>query len=142
MKINRITKKELQDENNFLKEELKMKELINLTIKDIIEKQHDVISKLADRVKMDNEKYDQLIKYIDMNFPGIIKSRDEFNETNNNLGNINESNKSEIFVDSEGNFITTKHIIDVAINIIQVLKDRIQEIRGKQGTFDDDFLDM
>ena len=85
-----------------------------------------IIKQMLERIQIDNEKYDELQKYLMKSFPKILKitEKDEKQQT------TNRDDLSKSYIDENGNMYAPKHIIDVAIVLISQLKKQIEEIMG------------
>lgn len=95
------------------------------------------IMQMIERIKMDNEKYDELQKYLMKSFPKILKIKknedtQEPKETRDDL--------SQSYIDENGNMYAPKHIIDVTITLMSLLKKQIEDILGTEPEEKDDLF--
>lgn len=94
-----------------------------------------IIVQMLERIKSDNEKYDELQKYLIKSFPKIlnIKKKDDTNQQISTREDLSQS-----YVDENGNMYAPKHIIDVTIILMSQLKKQIEDILGKNSSLEND----
>ena len=97
-----------------------------------------IIRKMLERIQVDNEKYDELQKYLMTSFPKILKitKKNEKEPPKQNRDDLSQS-----YVDEKGNMYAPKHIIDVAIVLMSKLKKQIEDILGKDYSNESDESD-
>lgn len=104
--------------------------------------ERDLVKKMLERIKMDNEKYEDLRDYLLKSFPHILKSPEKIDK---NL----EKNKietkrddgidlSQTYVGENGQVYAPQHIIDVTMVVIEKLKKQIEDILGTDYIGEDD----
>ena len=93
---------------------------------------------MLERIQVDNEKYDELQKYLMTSFPKILKitKKNEKEPSKQNRDDLSQS-----YIDENGNMYAPKHIIDVAIVLMSKLKKQIEDILGKDYSNESDESD-
>jgi len=86
-----------------------------------------VLIKLIERIKLDNEKYDELQKYLMKTFPKILKIR---KNENTDSPTSNRDDLSTTYIGEDGNVYAAQHIIDVTMIIINSLKKQLEDVLG------------
>lgn len=116
----------LESQTNFLK-------------KTLMSDEKEIIRKMLKRIQVDNEKYDELQKYLMKTFPKIlkIKKNEDIKPQEQARDDLSQS-----YIDENGNMYTPKHIIDVAMILMSQLKKQIEDILGNEYSDDDEESDI
>lgn len=89
--------------------------------------ENKIILKMVERIKLDNEKYDELQKYLLKSFPKAlkVKKKDETEQPKTDRDDLSQS-----YIDENGNMYAPQHIIDITIILMSALKKQIEDILG------------
>jgi hypothetical protein len=104
-----------------------------------------MILQLVDRIKMDNEKYDDLQNFLLKSFPKALKVTNQDNQDNqDNKDTISpkRNDLSQSYIDKNGIMYAPQHIIDVTIILIAHLKKQIEDMLGESDSNQDDKNDL
>ena len=99
--------------------------------------ENKIILKMIERIKLDNEKYDELQKYLLKSFPKVLKVQKK-DDKQKEKPKSDRDDLSQTYIDENGNVYAPQHIIDVAIILISQLKKQIEEILGNDYSSEED----
>ena len=95
----------------------------------------EILKKMVERIKFDNDKYEELQKFLMKTFPKVLKVNEPQKEQQKHVSTRDDL--STTYIGENGEVYIPKHIIDVTILLMSKLKEQIESILGSESGEDE-----